>query len=122
MIDLFSIAIYAFYYYLRLEWHDDYVMPHIHSDGRKTHTTPTQGVIYIILHTVILFLMTLKALYYIQIFSNYSKLVTLIRKCLVDIVPFMVFYLGMLCMSSLFYINSGIIIGDDKDFEHVLDR
>lgn len=74
---------------------------------------------YMVMHSLILFLMTLKMLFYIQVFMDYSKLVTLIKNCLSDIVPFMSFYVAMLFITTLFYIISGIEIGDENDYKNM---
>jgi hypothetical protein len=63
-----------------------------------------------IMNTIIMFFIVQKGLYYISVFEKFSQFFILIKKVVIDIIPFFAFFVIMLLANSMLYTISGVDI------------
>jgi len=69
------------------------------------------GVFFMSLFNILLLLLgTIKLLFYLRIFESFSNQISLIGFCLIDMIPFMGFFIGSVIVFSILFRVCGLEI------------
>ena len=69
------------------------------------------GVYFMSLFNIVLLLLgTIKLLFYLRIFESFSNQISLIGFCLIDMIPFMGFFIGSIIVFSILFRVCGLEI------------
>ena len=86
-----------------------------------TEKEMTTGSLYIfrrVLNAWMLFLIYLKFLFFLRMYEQYGKLIELLWQCVLDLRPFLNFFVTLIILISLVLIANKVTY-DHKDYDHL---
>lgn len=114
IFEMFQCIVFFIYFGVRLN-DTNYVIPMIEYNQFKQKTM----IWWVFIHSLQIMLIAIKVSQFMRVSQRFSKLVNMIMKVTDEVVPFTIYLLAWITMTSIMYIIAGIQIYDKGKFFRV---